>query len=86
VPLVQVAMVLIVVGIILRFLLPCRLSGCAVLFFGVESVSPASPIGLKKSLKSMEQAEEAFRIIQDMWYIMRNDPLIENVADLELHR
>src|SRR5208337_5228646 len=43
----------------------CRLSGCAALFFGVESVSPASLIGLKKSLKSIEETEEAVKIIQD---------------------
>ena len=43
----------------------CRQSGCAALFFGVESVSPASLIGLKKSLKSIKETEEAVRIIQD---------------------
>jgi radical SAM superfamily enzyme YgiQ (UPF0313 family) len=43
----------------------CRRSGCAALFFGVESVSPASVIGLKKSLKSIEETEEAVKIIQD---------------------
>ncbi|MGD0231258.1 MAG: radical SAM protein [Syntrophorhabdales bacterium] len=43
----------------------CRLSGCAALFFGVESVSPASVIGLKKSFKSIEETEEAVKIIQD---------------------
>jgi len=43
----------------------CRLSGCAALFFGLESVSPASLTGMKKSLKSIEKIEEAIKIIQD---------------------
>jgi radical SAM superfamily enzyme YgiQ (UPF0313 family) len=43
----------------------CRRSGCAALFFGVESVSPASLTGLKKSLKSIDETEEAIKIIQD---------------------
>jgi radical SAM superfamily enzyme YgiQ (UPF0313 family) len=43
----------------------CRLSGCAALFFGLESVSPASLIGMKKTLKSIEETEEAIKIIQD---------------------
>ena len=43
----------------------CRLSGCAALFFGLESVSPSSLIGMKKSLKSIEETEEAIKIIQD---------------------
>jgi radical SAM superfamily enzyme YgiQ (UPF0313 family) len=43
----------------------CRQSGCAALFFGVESVSPASLMGMKKSLKSIEETEEAIKIIQD---------------------
>ena len=43
----------------------CRQSGCAALFFGVESVSPASLIGMKKSLKSIEETEDAIKIIQD---------------------
>jgi radical SAM superfamily enzyme YgiQ (UPF0313 family) len=43
----------------------CRQSGCAALFFGVESVSPASLIGMKKSLKSIDETEEAIKIIQD---------------------
>jgi radical SAM superfamily enzyme YgiQ (UPF0313 family) len=43
----------------------CRLSGCAALFFGLESVSPSSLIGMNKSLKSIEETEEAIKIIQD---------------------
>ena len=43
----------------------CRQSGCAALFFGVESVSPASLVGMKKSLKSIKETEESVRIIQD---------------------
>jgi len=43
----------------------CRLSGCAGLFFGLESVSPSSLLGMKKTLKSMEENEEAIKIIQD---------------------
>jgi radical SAM superfamily enzyme YgiQ (UPF0313 family) len=43
----------------------CRRSGCAALFFGVESVSPASLAGMKKSLKSIKETEEAVKIIQD---------------------
>jgi len=43
----------------------CRLSGCAALFFGLESVSPASLMGMKKSLKSIEETEEAIKVIQD---------------------
>jgi radical SAM superfamily enzyme YgiQ (UPF0313 family) len=43
----------------------CRLSGCAALFFGIESVSPSSLTGMKKSLKSIEETEEAIKIIQD---------------------
>jgi radical SAM superfamily enzyme YgiQ (UPF0313 family) len=43
----------------------CRLSGCAALFFGIESVSPSSLVGMKKSLKSIEETEEAIKIIQD---------------------
>jgi radical SAM superfamily enzyme YgiQ (UPF0313 family) len=43
----------------------CRLSGCAALFFGLESVSPTSLIGMKKSLKSIEETEEAIKVIQD---------------------
>jgi radical SAM superfamily enzyme YgiQ (UPF0313 family) len=43
----------------------CRQSGCAALFFGLESVSPSSLVGMKKSLKSIEETEEAIKIIQD---------------------
>jgi radical SAM superfamily enzyme YgiQ (UPF0313 family) len=43
----------------------CRLSGCAALFFGLESVSPSSLMGMKKTLKSIEETEEAIKIIQD---------------------
>ncbi len=43
----------------------CRLSGCAALFFGIESVSPSSLIGMKKSLRSIEETEEAIKTIQD---------------------
>ena len=43
----------------------CRLSGCAALFFGLESVSPSSLMGMKKALKSIEETEEAIKIIQD---------------------
>jgi radical SAM superfamily enzyme YgiQ (UPF0313 family) len=43
----------------------CRLSGCVGLFFGLESVSPSSLLGMKKTLKSIEETEEAIKIIQD---------------------
>jgi radical SAM superfamily enzyme YgiQ (UPF0313 family) len=43
----------------------CRLSGCAALFFGLESVSPSSLMGMKKSLKSIEETREAIKVIQD---------------------
>jgi radical SAM superfamily enzyme YgiQ (UPF0313 family) len=43
----------------------CRLSGCAALFFGLESVSPSSLRGMEKSIKSIEETEEAIKIIQD---------------------
>ena len=43
----------------------CRLSGCAALFFGLESVSPSSLLGMKKTLKSIKETEEAIKIIQD---------------------
>ena len=43
----------------------CRLSGCAALFFGLESVSLSSLMGMKKTLKSIEETEEAIKIIQD---------------------
>lgn len=43
----------------------CRLSGCAALFFGLESVSLSNLMGMKKLLKSIEETEEAIKIIQD---------------------
>jgi radical SAM superfamily enzyme YgiQ (UPF0313 family) len=43
----------------------CRKSGCIALFFGLESISPSSLAGMKKSLKSIEENEEAIKIIQD---------------------
>ncbi len=43
----------------------CRLSGCVALFFGLESVSPSSLMGMKKTLRSIEETEEAIKIIQD---------------------
>src|SRR4030065_725643 len=43
----------------------CRLSGCAALFFGLESVSLSSLVGMKKTLKSIEETKEAIKIIQD---------------------
>ncbi len=43
----------------------CRHSGCAALFFGLESVSPSSLLGMKKMLGSIEETEEAIKIIQD---------------------
>ena len=43
----------------------CRLSGCAALFFGLESVSLSSLMGMKKTLKTIEETEEAIKIIQD---------------------
>jgi radical SAM superfamily enzyme YgiQ (UPF0313 family) len=43
----------------------CRLSGCGALFFGIESVSPSSLKGMKKALKSIEEIEDAIKIIQD---------------------
>jgi radical SAM superfamily enzyme YgiQ (UPF0313 family) len=43
----------------------CRSSGCAALFFGLESVSLSSLMGMKKTLKSIEETEEAIKIIQD---------------------
>lgn len=43
----------------------CRESGCAMLFFGLESVSPLSLMGMKKSLKSIKENEEAIKVIQD---------------------
>jgi len=43
----------------------CRLSGCAALFFGLESVSPSSLVGMKKTLKTIKETEEAIKRIQD---------------------
>jgi radical SAM superfamily enzyme YgiQ (UPF0313 family) len=43
----------------------CRLSGCAALFFGLESVSPSSLMEMEKTLKSIEETEKAIKIIQD---------------------
>lgn len=43
----------------------CQKSGCTALFFGLESVSLPSLAGMKKSLKSIEENEEAIKIIQD---------------------
>jgi radical SAM superfamily enzyme YgiQ (UPF0313 family) len=43
----------------------CRLSGCVALFFGLESVSPSSLRGMKKAFKSIEETEEAIKIIKD---------------------
>ena len=43
----------------------CQKSGCKGLFFGLESVSPASLRRMKKSLKSIEEMEEAIKIIRD---------------------
>ncbi len=43
----------------------CRKSGCAVLFFGLESVSTDGLQSLRKAYHSVEETEEAIRIIQD---------------------
>ncbi len=43
----------------------CRKSGCAALFFGLESVSANGMQSLRKSYHSIEETEEAIRIIQD---------------------
>jgi len=43
----------------------CRLSGCAALFFGLESVSPSSLMGMKKTLNSIEETEKTIKIIED---------------------
>jgi radical SAM superfamily enzyme YgiQ (UPF0313 family) len=43
----------------------CRKSGCIALFFGLESVSPLSLMGMKKTMKSIEENEEAIKIIHD---------------------
>ncbi|MGA2762683.1 MAG: radical SAM protein [Spirochaetia bacterium] len=42
----------------------CRKSGCAALFFGLESVSADGMQSLRKSYHSIEESEEAIRIIQ----------------------
>ena len=43
----------------------CRKSGCAALFFGLESVSASGMQSLRKAYNSIEETEEAIRIIQD---------------------
>jgi radical SAM superfamily enzyme YgiQ (UPF0313 family) len=43
----------------------CRRSGCAALFFGLESVSIDGMQSLRKSFHSIHETEEAIRIIQD---------------------
>jgi radical SAM superfamily enzyme YgiQ (UPF0313 family) len=43
----------------------CRSSGCVGLLFGLESVSPSTLMGIKKTFKSIEETEEAIKIIQD---------------------
>jgi radical SAM superfamily enzyme YgiQ (UPF0313 family) len=43
----------------------CRRSGCELLFFGLESVSASGMQSLRKSYQSIEETEEAIRIIQD---------------------
>ena len=43
----------------------CRQSGCAVLFFGLESVSVRGMRDLRKSYNSVRETEEAIRIIED---------------------
>jgi radical SAM superfamily enzyme YgiQ (UPF0313 family) len=43
----------------------CRKSGCGALFFGLESVSTSGMQSLRKSYQSIEETEEAIRIIQD---------------------
>jgi radical SAM superfamily enzyme YgiQ (UPF0313 family) len=43
----------------------CRKSGCTVLFFGLESVSKDGLQSLRKAYNSIEETEEAIRIIQD---------------------
>jgi radical SAM superfamily enzyme YgiQ (UPF0313 family) len=42
----------------------CRRSGCLVLFFGLESVSASGMQSLRKSYQTIEETEEAIRIIQ----------------------
>jgi radical SAM superfamily enzyme YgiQ (UPF0313 family) len=48
-----------------EMLTACRKSGCAVLFFGLESVSTVGMQSLRKSYHSVDETEEAIRIIQD---------------------
>jgi len=43
----------------------CRKSGCVALFFGLESVSASGMQSLRKSYNSIEETEEAIKIIQD---------------------
>jgi radical SAM superfamily enzyme YgiQ (UPF0313 family) len=43
----------------------CRKSGCGALFFGLESVSASGMQSLRKSYNSIEETEEAIKIIQD---------------------
>jgi radical SAM superfamily enzyme YgiQ (UPF0313 family) len=43
----------------------CHLSGCIALFFGIESVSPSSLREIKKSPKSIKEAEEAIKIVHN---------------------
>jgi len=43
----------------------CRKSGCGALFFGLETVSANSLKSLRKSYHSIEETEEAIKIIQD---------------------
>ena len=43
----------------------CRKSGCAALFFGLESVSTSGMQSLRKAYNTIEETEEAIRIIQD---------------------
>ncbi len=43
----------------------CRKSGCGALFFGLESVSTGGMQSLRKSYHTVEETEEAIRIIQD---------------------
>jgi radical SAM superfamily enzyme YgiQ (UPF0313 family) len=43
----------------------CRKSGCAALFFGLESVSTSGMQSLRKSYHTVEETEEAIRVIQD---------------------
>ncbi|HVP17484.1 MAG TPA: radical SAM protein [Spirochaetia bacterium] len=43
----------------------CQKSGCKALFFGLESVSTSGMQSLRKAYNSIEETEEAIRIIQD---------------------